>query len=676
MENQRDHPRAAGIVSANDATWREIEQLVDSISARAAAETSPQVFYSELLERTVQALAAEGGCVWTWDTRGNLQLSCRIGFDREGLLGDTFGSPLHEQLLGDVARRRRPRSVPPGSRVADVAQGGNPTDFLLLLSPIVEDGNVVAIVELLQRPGASPASQEGYLKLLTAVCDIAAEFHRNRQLAELRRRQAVAADVDQFAYAVHATLELDTTAYTIANDGRRLIDCDRLSVLTVNGRRCQTRAISGVDIVDRRANVVRQMERLTETVLATKEPFWSLGTTQDLPPVVETRLQQFLDESHARSVAVIPLEDPKSEEQRAQPTLVGALVVEWFQAREDEASERQRVDAVVRHAYSALRNAYWQHHLPFRSVLRLLSGLRWFTRARQLPYTVSVFTVLVAIVLALVFVPAEFRVEARGEAKPTIRRDVFAPDDGIVDQILVEHAQVVSAGQLLVQMRKPELDFEFARLTGEMDTAAKQLDSVQAQRLQGNRSRATTSDDTQQLAAKEEELKKLLESLAEQQTILQRQRRQLQISSPISGRVLTWRVTERLEARPVQRGQALMAVVDPEGPWQLELQVPDHHIGYVLAAQEQASSALGVSFVLATDPGTTYRGRIARVAMATATNEQLHSTVRVTVDIDAQHIAQIRPNATVVARIECGSKRLGYVWLHDLIEVVRMRLML
>jgi multidrug efflux pump subunit AcrA (membrane-fusion protein) len=676
MENQRDPPSASGMPSVNEATWREIETLVDSISARAAAEISPQVFYADLLERTAQALAATSGCVWTGDARGNWQLTCRTGLDPGGILQDALSGPLHEQLLCDVARRRQSKSVRPGSRVLDADQGGNPTEYQLLLSPIVDDGDVVAIVELLQRPGTSPASQEGYLKLLTAVCDIAAEFHRNRQLADLRRRQAATAEVDRFAVAVHTSLELDATAYTIANDGRRLIGCDRLSVLTVAGRRCQTQAISGVDLVDRRANAVRHLERLAETVLATGEPFWSLGSPQDLPPLVETRLQQFLDESHARSLAVVPLQGPTTDEPRQRHAPIGAIVVEWFQARKDEALERQRVDAVVRHASGALRNARWQHHLPLRPLLRFLSGLRWLTRARQLPYTVLVSLLLLAILSALVFVPAEFRVEARGQVKPAIRRDVFAPDDGIVDQILVQHAQSVSAGKLLAQMRKPDLDFEFARLTGEMATAAKQLESVQAQRLQSDRSRSKTGDDMQQLAAKEEELKKLLESLTEQQAILVRQRQHLRINSPISGQVLTWRVTQRLEARPVRRGQALMTVVDPEGPWLLELLVPDHHIGYVLAAQEHTRAALGVTFVLATDPGTTYRGKIARVAMATATNEQLQSTVRVSVDIDARQIVQLRPNATAVARIECGRKPLGYVWLHDLIEVIRMRLML
>src|SRR5262249_51374244 len=143
-------------------------------------------------------------------------------------------------------------------------------------------------------------------------------------------------------------------------EGRRLLDCDRLTVLTCRGRRCRVEAVSGQDVFDRRSNVVRQLEHLAECAVKTREPLWhtgeilrcaqndgagaqndgaaawndgaaarndgaaapehvtaslrdadaSLGETRprdDLPTQLEEALDAFLDESHSRQVVVLPL---------------------------------------------------------------------------------------------------------------------------------------------------------------------------------------------------------------------------------------------------------------------------------------------------------------------------------------------------------------------------------
>jgi hypothetical protein len=46
----------------------------------------------------------------------------------------------------------------------------------------------------------------------------------------------------------------------------------------------------------------------------------------------------------------------------------------------------------------------------------------------------------------------------------------------------------------------------------------------------------------------------------------------------------------------------------------------------------------------------------------------------VTVGVDHERIAERAPGAGVVARIHCGRRSVGYVWLHDLIEAVRSRI--
>ena len=110
--------------------------------------------------------------------------------------------------------------------------------------------------------------------------------------------------------------------------------------------------------------------------------------------------------------------------------------------------------------------------------------------------------------------------------------------------------------------------------------------------------------------------------------------------------------------------------------------MPDDRIGHVLAAEDEQKSAhddapLDVSFIVATEPGTTHSGQVKRIALATETDKTTGATVLVTADFDRSTIPadELRPGATVVAKIHCGRRSLGYVWLHELWETIQSKVL-
>ena len=106
----------------------------------------------------------------------------------------------------------------------------------LLLSPVVSDDQAVAVIEILARPATgAPSATEGHLRFLSAVCEVAADYDRFRQLHELREHASTRGQFDQFTRAVHGRLDVRHVAYTLANEGRAIIGCDRASVAIVRG---------------------------------------------------------------------------------------------------------------------------------------------------------------------------------------------------------------------------------------------------------------------------------------------------------------------------------------------------------------------------------------------------------------------------------------------------------
>lgn len=347
--------------------------------------------------------------------------------------------------------------------------------------------------------------------------------------------------------------------------------------------------------------------------------------------------------------------------------------VEWFGSEVQQKEQGDTVRTVCRHGTTALANALTYSSVP---LVRVSKRIRWLASPKRLPKLLIALVAVIALIAVLTLVKSDFYIQCRGQLQPEVRRKVFAPLDGQVERLEAKHGDQVTAGKILATLRSSELEYEYTRVLGEILTTTEQLNAAQASRLGANPTTAAERDEYARLTAEEERLKKSLESLRQQEGLLEEQQAGLKVCSPIEGQVLTWDVAEVLETRPVGRGQVLMTVADTKGPWVLEVQVPDNHIGYVRQARHELKEDLDATFVLATDPGTKYRGTVDKVAMITEPDEAESLSVLVTIAFDRDSVTILHPGAGATARIRCGRRSLGYVWLHDLIEAVRARFFL
>jgi hypothetical protein len=83
-------------------------------------------------------------------------------------------------------------------------------------------------------------------------------------------------------------------------------------------------------------------------------------------------------------------------------------------------------------------------------------------------------------------------------------------------------------------------------------------------------------------------------------------------------------------------------------------------------AVDQAE-ALEVDYVLATEPGVTHRGKVRLIAARAEVHGEEGNTVLVKVDINKGDLdpEKLRPGASVSAKVHCGRRSIGYVYLHD-----------
>jgi len=672
-------------------TKQQIRGLVNEIARLSKSELAPEEFHQEFLPRIVSALAAVGGAIWTTEEHGRLALAYQMNLQQTKLRENEEDQIRHGRLLHKVLSTGEGILVPPHSGAGEDDQVANPTDFLLVLGPLKTDLEVVGVVEVFQRPEAPATTQKGYLRFLLQMCDLASEYFKSRKLRHYSDRQVLWTQLEEFTRVVHASLEPRETAYTIANEGRRLIECDRVSVAIRRGRKCRIEAVSGQDLFDKRSNTVRLLGQLATAVVAGGEPVWYTGDTADMAPQVEDAVQEYVDESHSKTVAVLPLtrprpadEDEEVDADKREPPEppIGALIVEQIEDSRVPAKMLQRVDVVSHHSSIALANALEHNNLFLMPLWRALGKARWVLKARTLPKTVAVVGAIVAVLLCLVLFPYGFKLQGKGTLEPVDRCDVFAGIDGVVTDVTVKHGDRVDKKQLLARLRNTDLEVAVTDVVGQRTITQEQISSLERQVLA---ERMRSDDERKQVAsqvlAQVLELKKKLFSLDGQLLLLRKKQEDLEVLSPGDGQVVTWDVRNLLIHRPVQRGQVLMRVADPKGPWQLELNMPENRMGHIVRAQNQIkqqdkSRDLRVEFILATDPATTFEGTVKEIHLSAEVRGEEGNTVLIKVAVDKEKLPQpLRPGAQVTAKIDCGTRPIGYVWFHDAIAWFRSRIL-
>ena len=468
-------------------TKQQIRSLVAEISQLSKTDVAPEEFYGEFLPRVVSALAAVGGAVWTLNPEGQLALQYQINILETRLRENEDHQAQHARLLYKALSSSEGMLAPPHSgpgqlderdRLDPLAQetpAANPTDFLLVLGVLKTDLESVGVVEVFQRAEAGPSTQKGYLRFLMQMCELAGDFLKSHQLRHFSHRQTLWTQLEDFARVVHASLDPRETAYTIANEGRRLIECDRVSVAIRRGQKCTIEAVSGQDLFDKRSNTVRLLGRLATAVVTSGDAVWYTGDTRDLPPQVEDSVQEYIDEAHSKTVAVLPLRRPAppEEDDRSQRVAaegpIGAIVVEQIEDSRVSGSLVHRAEVVCRHSSTALANALEHLNLFLMPVWRALGKTRWVLQARTLPKTLSIAGGVLLALLLLAMWPARFTLEAKGTLEPVVRQDVFAGIDGVVEEIPkeIDHGKMVKKGDLLLRLRNTDLEVAIADVQGQ-----------------------------------------------------------------------------------------------------------------------------------------------------------------------------------------------------------------
>lgn len=591
-------------------TRKHINRLREEVARLSETEIPPAEYFSEFLMRVLQALAAPAGAIWVRTPHGNLQLQAQVQIQKVGLDSSDESKETHTELLRQAVQQARPLVLQPQSSMgAPQGQGptpGNPTDFLLLLAPIMMGNQVSGLIEIWQDPGRHPSAVQGFLQFIVHMSELASRYMRNRLLGDMLGQQELWTKMEVFSRQIHESLNPVEVAYRIANEGRRLIDCDRVSVGVRYGKKVVVEAVSGADIVEKRSNLVQRMRTLFDKVLAWGEKLVYTGTKDEsLPEDVHKALDAYLEESNSKVLCILPLRDEREKDPEKDTTPDkpprSVMLMECFESAQAPDQLIARMEVLGRHSASAMYNSVEHRRIPFRFVWMPLARIQEGLGGKARAIMISVALGLLLLVGLMYFVPYPLKMDATGQLMPEDRRWVFAPWGGRILRFNVEAGNEVGENQNLVLMYNNEITNRLTDLEKEINGIEGQINgfNVQLSSTQSPLERGRISTEMRKLKANLDAKVSQRDSLASVISIVPDQKGQFWLRSPqfphdganrdaaARWTVLNWDYKEKMTDAGVKPSDPILRLGYCEGLWEVVLKIPQKHIGQVLMALDR-----------------------------------------------------------------------------------------
>jgi RND family efflux transporter MFP subunit len=530
---------------------------------------------------------AEVASFWTLDaTAGEVSLAATAvneNYDVENAPEHVGGAVVGDVVAGrtTILRNDLPEDDP--VRTADETY---PVGSFLA-APLVEDETPVGAIVAVNKRGRHPQFTSADEELLGDLAKQAVAALRNARQYEAEKKVAELDALLTVSREITATLDLDKVMRAIVNASSALVTYDRAAIAILSRGQLRIGAVSGTVEVDRKDSAVKRTEELLEwvflggaNVAVTRQED---GTIETDRPETEEKFRAFFEASGRNAFYGVLLEDEEGK--------LGVLGFECNEPIAFDEGTRDLLQILVNQATVAVRNAQLYQKVPLPGFLRpiaeqtrKLSDIPVDRRRRWL-YGAA------AVLLLLVVVPWNIRVEGTARAVPGRRIPVTATVEGIVASVEHREGDAVKAGAVVAVLK----DDVYRAALAEARAAEQIAEAdVARHRAEGN------AGATGQAAARRDEMRARA-AWAEERLAGTRLR------APEAGIVVTPRLDERV-------GQLLaagteLAVLAETSSLLAELAVEEDDAGRLEAGQP-------VSIKMNSYPTRTFRGTLSRVGAA------------------------------------------------------------
>ncbi len=690
----------------------QIDAAFVEASRLAGSTLAPTDFYEKFLNKALEAIDAPAGAVWLRTPQGFLQVACQLNLEKVGLDAKRGGRQCHNEVLRQVfqAQPLRPVMIEPQGQVSGLAEPGpvparNLTDYFTLFAPIVQaDKSALGLLEIFQESTHDPRMYPTFLNYAVQMAGYASQYHTFANTRQAAGLDKVFTQIEAFSRLVHGTLNPTEVAYHVANEGRRLVEADRICVGVRHGKYVTVEAVSGADVVEKAATHVQRMKKLFDQVLKWGDKLVFKGEKDDsLPPGVIAALDDYLAESQPKLLVVMPIRDEREKDETKPARSV--LLLESFNPPENVEPMISKLEIVGKHAAPALYNAAEMKSIPLKTlwwpVKKVQDGLGG--RARLI--TGTIIAALFLLTLAMVFIPSPLKMEAKGQLEPVEIGLVYPDHEGQLRDLIKQTPGVnvqLDPGAKVGEMYSDELADKYRQVLLDIAIREARIDAFRT----ADQTRFSENDRASQLRQDFED-----KAFLQRQTAYRRVMEKMYSLDPDRPGVFLAKTPEfdraRVPAgakwtplnadnreqmlnRTLRKSEPILRLGYYEGNWHVSLKIPQRNIGHIRKAFTDAKlhktegdrKYLDVDLLLTSASDTKYSARLYedQISREAVPNRDDHNESEPVVlgfakinldDFPAERIIPRELFASgqeVHVRIRCGDQPLGYSLFHGVWE--------
>ncbi len=625
------------------------DRLLDELELAARSNVSNSIFYDQLLSSLRVLLLADSTAIV-------LQLKLR-GWVLLAQSGDGL-----QLVLDEVLQKA-------GSSASEAFLTGESSDKSWLAVPVrpgkTEDGFLIACFG-----NRVPTSG---LASLSEISKAFAEVLAVRQLCRWENLvQNRWTSIQSLADKLGQMRSIDQASELVVNRLVSEFTASRVSMFdgpTPLGTQARMLASSGVANLDRRATVVKNLERLATEVMQNGKPVFRQEATSSGPaqPVSSTDGGSVDEAGIFRNLLAISTRDESAKLTKKE----SVIILEWG----DRESMMEAMPAIT-HFIPTLCLAWrqqqrWLHVPGFAKAWSRFSPR--VLRSTLLLRTIQLLVLagLVASAVWMLCIPYPMTIEANAVLDPKQRRAIFSNVDGFVDKLLVEDGQTVEQGQLLAKLRSPALNLQIEEAIGQIKSISEKRNGLRVAVNQVSNStpealvaQTRISAEILLLEAQEKQTRDKLEFLSKEQA-------KLDIIAPIQGVIVSRDLRRELETRPLRRGDILFHVADLEGEWQLNVHVADRDANYL--KQHVTQHPDEASFTFDSLPSEQFSTVIKQVSGSIENPTGTKPFLLAIADIESDVAKRAYMGANARVRLACGEQPLWFLWCRPIVEALQKR---
>ncbi|MEM7479455.1 MAG: efflux RND transporter periplasmic adaptor subunit, partial [Planctomycetota bacterium] len=693
-------------------TKSEIRKLAAEVAELAHSGLPPSEFYAAFLSRISQAMGATGAAIWSLGNadgpplklRANHALPLELILDSHETTANAtdsaFGSEEaassrqspdnHRLILQCVAREQQPILIPPRTVTVEADRPSNPVDEALVIVPVMLEDQVEYLLEVVQRACGGPAAQRGYLRFVAQMADLLADFERRQLLRLYAESQHRIEETQNWLLDAVATKE-SSAKYKVLVDGL----CDSLSMQQVAllqqpvwpAKNPKVLALSRVHEFDPKSEIIEAFRCFNSSTDISQDAeqnqhqlFWFVAserrekTQADLPdfepespaasrrpklsPSQQSHVDRICDLFSCRSFYLARLHN--SAQIDILLTADEKTTSTQLRSPEELEIETDRGQKLLQAAGTIL------HHQGGSISRRLANRKRGTIR-----YSTAIFCALALAVVAFIPVPLQIRVDA--VLRPVNKYEYYAPMQSYVESVHVVDGSFVEDQQPLLSLRSRQLETQIESLLGTRRSTQDRIAELENRRSRDSEIELAEQD---RIEAELAQLRIESATLDQQLLLLNETQKSLEITALGAGKVSTWDLSNRLRNRPVETGKALLSTYDPDGPWQLELAIPNNRVGLVMATMKTHKQGAAVRFSLVSDPEQTLEARLEKLASQVVPRNMEDYVLHGHASFDAAELPIRKDGSIANAVIDCGRTPAAWLVIRDAYWAVRSQIQL